>query len=244
MVVEYPVGAESCTLAITLYSEVESEFTLEVFDAYDDNAVFTSRTGEIVGEGTYYVMMPICPDTVAIELNSRGDRVEIEDIQLGELKTDYSSPLFDREDVMSFIDFAEEFSYNASTLETGMSYYSDDEVYLINYLDNIKENGEIQPTPARISQIDGRIEVSKRDFLRYTIPMRIAILLHEFAHFYLNENMEDEVEADRHSLELYMGMGYPRIDAYNVYLDVFANSPTEGNKERYEELHKLFNLKY
>ena len=36
-------------------------------------------------------------------------------------------------------------------------------------------------------------------------------------------------------------MGYPRIDAYNVYLDVFENSPTEGNKDRYEKLHNIFN---
>ena len=74
--------------------------------------------------------------------------------------------------------------------------------------------------------------------------MRIAILLHEFAHFYLNEVMEDEVEADRNSLILYMGMGYPRIDAYNVYLDVFEETPTEQNLERYNALQKLFKYKY
>ena len=241
---EYPLDGESCTLAITLYSQGENEFSLEVYDAFDDNAVFTSRTGVLKGEGTYYVMMPMCPDEAVIELDSRGDSVEIVDIYVEDLKTDFSHPLFKRQDVISFIDFAEEFSYDAAVLPTETSYYSDDEVYLINYLDAIKENGEIQPTPARISQNDGRIEVSKADFLRYTIPMRIAILLHEFAHFYLNENMEDEVEADRNSLALYMGMGYPRIDAYNVYLDVFENAPSEENKDRYEELHKLFNVNY
>jgi hypothetical protein len=69
-------------------------------------------------------------------------------------------------------------------------------------------------------------------------------LLHEFSHFYVNKNMEDEVEADRNSLILYMGLGYPRIDAYNVYLDVFENTPSELNKERYEELQKLFSQNY
>ena len=242
MVVEYPLDGESCTLAITLYSDGDNDFSLEVYDAFDDNAVFTSRTGQLKGEGTYYVMMPMCPDEAVIELESRNDSVEIVDIYVEELKTDYSNALFSEQDVISFIDFAEQFSYDAAVLPTETSYYSDDEVYLINYLENIKEDGEIQPTPARISQKDGRIEVSKKDFLEYTIPMRIAILLHEFAHFYLNENMEDEVEADKHSLALYMGMGYPRIDAYNVYLDVFENAPSEENKDRYEKLHKLFNL--
>ena len=110
--------------------------------------------------------------------------------------------------------------------------------------DQIKEDGQVVPTPARISQTDGMMEVSKADFLRYTVPMRMAILLHEFAHFYLNEVMEDEVEADHNSLQLYLGMGYPRIDAYNVYLDVFENSPSELNKDRYEALNKLFQSNY
>jgi hypothetical protein len=239
MVIDYPLYGEPCVLAITLYSQDKNKFTLEVYDAEDVDALFTSRTGELVGEGTYYVMMPICPENAVIEIDSK-DNVEVDEIEVLDLKTDYSNSLFQREDVISFIEFAEEFSLNAADLETEKSYYSDDEVYLINYLSQITENGEVQPTPARISQLDGRIEVSKADFMRYTIPMRMAILLHEFSHFYLNKNMEDEVEADRNSLILYMGMGYPKIDAYNVYLDVFANSPTEGNVDRYDELHKLF----
>ena len=105
-------------------------------------------------------------------------------------------------------------------------------------------DGQVDPTPARISQQTGIIEVSKKDFLEYTIPMRMAILLHEFAHFYLNEIMEDEIEADKHSLNIYMALGYPRIDAYNVYLDVFANAPTELNKDRYAEFNKLFSNNY
>ena len=56
--------------------------------------------------------------------------------------------------------------------------------------------------------------------------------------------MEDEIEADHNSLQLYLGMGYPRIDAYNVYLDVFENSPSELNVDRYEALNKLFKSNY
>jgi hypothetical protein len=161
------------------------------------------------------------------------------------LPTDMSNPLFNQPDVISFINFAEEFSYNASILEANKSYFSDDDVYEIKYFtDIVAEDGVSLNTPARISQKTGLIEVSKKDFLRYTIPMRLAILLHEFAHFYVNKNMEDEVEADKNSLILYMGLGYPRIDAYNVYLDVFENTPTELNKERYEALQKLFSQNY
>ena len=244
MVVEYPLYGESCTLAITLYADSETNFALSVQDADNSGVVLTDRTGVIRGQQVYYVRMPICPDIALIEVEGQTSALEIDNIEVMHLPTDFSSELFQRKDVQSFINFAEEFSYNANFIDADASYFSDDERYEIKYLEVITENGEVDPTPARISQKTGVIEVSKRDFLRYTIPMRMAILLHEFAHFYVNKEMTDEVEADKHSLTLYMGLGYPRIDAYNVYLDVFETTPTEGNKERYDALQRLFNEKY
>ena len=192
--------------------------------------------------------MPMCPDianVVVLAEDGVDSGYEIDDIRVEELPTDYTHKHFDNEEASSFVEFAEEFCFNAGNLDAkGTSYFSDDEVFHITYLDNITENGEIVPTPARISQTDGMIEVSRVDFLRYTVPMRMAILLHEFAHFYLNEVMEDEIEADHNSLQLYLGMGYPRIDAYNVYLDVFENSPSELNKDRYQALNDLFKSNY
>ena len=117
-------------------------------------------------------------------------------------------------------------------------------MYNITLQNKLYEDGEVANTPARISKNDGMIEVAKFDFERYTLPMRMAILLHEFAHFYLNTNMTDEKEADDLSLQLYLGMGYPRIDAYNVYLDVFKNAPSDLNKERYMQLKDIINKNY
>ena len=48
-------------------------------------------------------------------------------------------------------------------------------------------------TPARIGRRTGVIQVNKTQFEAFTIPMRMAILLHEFSHFYLNEKMDDVV---------------------------------------------------
>ena len=244
MITEYPLYGKPCSLALTINSEKPTDFSLLVGDAEKEDVVFTDRTGKLNGSKTYYVRMPISPDIAIIEIEGKQSDVYIEDIQVMELPTDFSSPLFKRKDVQSFIEFAEEFSYDAGILEPNRNYYSDDEVYEIKYLRSISENGKSLETPARISQKTGLIEVDRQYFLSYTIPMRIAILLHEFAHFYLNEVMEDEVEADRNSLILYMGMGYPRIDAYNVYLDVFEETPTEQNLERYNALQKLFKYKY
>jgi|TARA_R110000796_G_scaffold23743_3_gene67922 hypothetical protein len=245
MVVEYPLYGESCTLGITIGCKTPTKISLIVEDAESEEVVFTERTGNLKGSATYYVRLPISPDVALIDVEGESCDVVIEDVKIMALPTDMSSPLFKRPDVISFINFAEEFSYDASSLQANATYSSDDDKYKIKYFEDIvNESGTSLNTPARISQNTGLIEVSKKDFLRYTIPMRLAILLHEFAHFYVNKNMEDEVEADKNSLILYMGLGYPRIDAYNVYLDVFENSPTELNKERYEALQKLFSKNY
>ena len=245
MVVEYPLYGEACTLGITIGCDSPTKISLIVEDAEKEEVVFTDRSGTLNGSATYYVRLPICPDVALIDVEGESSEVVIEDIEVLALPTDMSNPLFKQPDVISFINFAEEFSYNASILEANASYFSDDDMFEIKYFpDIVGEDGVSLNTPARISQKTGLIEVSKKDFLRYTMPMRLAILLHEFAHFFVNKNMEDEVEADKNSLILYMGLGYPRIDAYNVYLDVFENTPTELNKERYEALQKLFSQNY
>ena len=67
----------------------------------------------------------------------------------------------------------------------------------------------------------------------------MAILLHEFSHFYLNENMDDEMEADLNGLLIYLSLGYPRIEGYEAFLEVFMDAPSEQNKQRYDIINKF-----
>ena len=69
--------------------------------------------------------------------------------------------------------------------------------------------------------------------------MRMAILLHEYAHYYLNKNPSNESEADINGLKLYLQIGYPKIDIYNVFLNVFKKSPSLQNKDRFDKLDKM-----
>jgi hypothetical protein len=64
----------------------------------------------------------------------------------------------------------------------------------------------------------------------------MAILLHEFSHVYLNDNVDDEVEADLNGLLIYLGLGYPRIEAFEVFAKTFDGAPTEQNKIRYDKI--------
>jgi len=71
--------------------------------------------------------------------------------------------------------------------------------------------------------------------------MRMAILLHEYSHFYVNEKMHDETEADLNGLLIYLGLGYPRIEAYEAFLKTFVNVPSQQNKARYDTINKFIN---
>jgi len=132
-----------------------------------------------------------------------------------------------------FIQFAKEFSDNLAILHPG-TYYSDKKRFRIDLFDIIKNEGRISNTPSRISNTTGRIEVSKKHFLKFTIPMRISILLHEYSHFYLNKNQHDEIEADLNGLKLYLGMGYPYIEAHKSFLHTFMKNPSKENEIRYK----------
>ena len=48
-----------------------------------------------------------------------------------------------------------------------------------------------------------------------------------------HENIDDEIEADLNGLLIYLGLGYPRIEGYQAFLDVFQVNPTEANKTAY-----------
>ena len=71
--------------------------------------------------------------------------------------------------------------------------------------------------------------------------MRMAILLHEFSHFYLNEKIDDEMEADLNGLLIYLSLGYPRIEAYQAFLETFRERPNNLNKARYDLINKFIN---
>ena len=66
--------------------------------------------------------------------------------------------------------------------------------------------------------------------------MRMAILLHEYSHFYVNKDINDESEADLNGLLIYLGLGYPRFEGHEAFLKTFINTPTEMNKVRYDKI--------
>ncbi len=220
---------------VGIYSPQKTKIHIRAIDPKKLGAMYMDRFSTVEGKRDFEIRLPQSPKKLLIKIaSSNKDGFKVTDIQ--QVKLPQYINCLSGEKVSSFLKFAKEFSENAGILSTGR-YQSDNRKYTIDYLPQIvHDSGKILTTPARISNSTGRMEISKKAFSKMTIPMRMAILCHEFSHFYLNEVQRDEIEADLNALTLYMGMGYPIIEAHKAFLETFHNTPTQTNKERYTYL--------
>jgi len=244
MIVKVPTRHEELTLIIKVLTQQPTKIRIKVIDESQVDTSFTDRFKTVDGESIFYVRMPISPQNALVYIynedkgnlmQGQDDSFEVESITKGALEKKLDVIDFSNAEVRSFVNFATRFCYNAGTLPSG-TYVSDDRKFVIKYLPVIEDDGKEQSTPARIDITNGNIEISKKQFVKFTIPNRMAILLHEFSHVYLNDNVDDEVEADLNSLLIYLGLGYPRIDAFEVFAKTFMNAPSEQNKDRYDKI--------
>lgn len=236
------------TICVKITTKSPQKICLQVFDYDNRKTAFTDRWMVINGTQVLEVMMPMTPKKALISVfnfangNIKKDNsftVTEADIYRKKLKTRYDVIPVSNTKVNSFIKFSQNFAYHASYLIPEL-YSSDDKLFFINYLEKITDpNGNELTTPARVNKETGEIQVSKKMFFPLTIPERMAILLHEFSHFNLNENIDNESEADLNGLLIYLGLGFPRIEASNAWIDVFANAQTNENKARYELIEKF-----
>lgn len=244
---------EEMTIVIGVETLSAQKIRLVVRNLYKKHTTYTNRYATIKGKGVFYVRMPQSPDKVMISIynekngnQKRGDdktfRITKLDVQC--LKRNFKVSEIQNPKARRFTQFAQEFAERAGELSANRSIYlSNEGEFRVDYLDIIRdrETGKVLHTPARISQSTGIIEISKTHFLKYTVPMRMAILLHEFSHFYLNRNMKDEVEADLNALMIYLGLGYPRIEAHQAFLEVFKGSPSDLNVRRHKIITQYIN---
>ena len=228
MVSKLTLNDKPSVIKIVIETKFKEKIWIQVRDANRKNTYYTKRYGFVDGQETFKVLMPQHPQKRLWWC----------------LTLPYKLPRnnFSKK-TQAFVKFAQEFCDECGYLSSspqGDVYMSNNGKYRIDYLDTIRNvNGVVLKTPARISQVNGRIEVSAEQYRGMTIPMRMAILLHEYSHFYLNRNPSNEVEADINGLNIYLKLGYPKIDIYNVFLNVFKTAPSEANKKRFDKLDKF-----
>lgn len=241
MIIYANTNNKPCTLMVRVQCASPRKMYLKVTDDSKPHTAYTNRFCTIDSQQSLFIRMPVSPKRAVINLKSeeelagkKDEGYKVTALKVFPIKRKLSA--FDNSNptIKRFIKFAEEFCQKAGYISAnGSVYMSDDGQFRIDYLNDIVDhNGKSIKTPARISRTEGIIQISKEKFNGYTIPMRMVILCHEFSHYYLNGNMSSEVEADLNALLIYLGLGYPRIDAYNVFTQVFYTAPSEQNKKR------------
>lgn len=244
MIFSVPTRHEELTLLVKVRTNDPQKIRIRVIDSDQPYTTFTDRFRTVDGESIFFVRMPVSPREALVYIyNEEKGNMQVGSDPSLEVASITKEPLekkldvidFSNSHVRSFVNFATRFSFNAGTLPSG-TYTSDDRNFVIKYLPTITDNGQEQTTPARIDIDSGVIEVSKKQFREFTVPNRMAILLHEFSHVYLNDNIDDEVEADLNGLLIYLGLGYPRIEAFEVFAKTFLAAPTQQNKMRYDKI--------
>jgi hypothetical protein len=214
---------------------------IRAIDPNKKGACYIDRYMTIKDSQDFEIRLPQSPKKLLILIDSpdSSDRGQTENsirlTKLEKIKLNQYLPCLADEKTKIFIKLAKEFTENAGILSPGR-YTSDNKKFIIDYLPVIVEKGKELTTPARISNSTGRMEISARYFRSMSIPMRMAILLHEYSHFYMNEIQKDEIEADLNALTIYLSMGYPVIEAHKAFLETFEKHPTGTNKERYTYL--------
>ena len=240
---------EMC-LVVTVSVIQPCEVVVKIYDESKPNVVFTDRWATVITEKTFFLRLPITSENIVVSVydKKKGNlpKEQEKNIKLINVK---KTPLEKRLDVVdiknpvvaNFVDFAQRFSYNAPYLSDNKTYQSDNGEFLIEYLPIIvsSKTGKELTTPARISKVTGRIQVAKNYFDKYTVPMRFAILCHEFSHFFINDDINDESEADINGLLIYLGLGYPRIEGLQAFFEVFKESDSQENMKRMKIIERF-----
>lgn len=255
----FPTKSRPSTINVYVVSKKPQKICVVAYDKNKKNMQFVNHCGMVDTKSSYgyyrrrfEIMMPQSPEKLTVAVygqafgNKKGDKsFKVEKFGVTKLKT---WEIWTSQHTKDFVAFAQRFSENADLLKTWEDagktqgagvYTSDDGKFKIRYFDIIRNSeGKALTTPARISNRDGAIEVSKYYFKKYSVAMRMMILLHEYSHFWLNKNMANEIQADLNGLYVYLGLGYSPIEAHRAFLYVFDNADTEGNRVRYEMIKK------
>jgi hypothetical protein len=250
MTIDIPSNNFPFELVVTITSKKSVPLRVLAVDPSKPSTKYVDFNARVDGSRVFELRFPVSPKRLKIVIfnTDHGDlpygqdpSFEIEDIEVGKLKT---YDVWWNQDTKNFYKFAVEFAQNAGILTAGEKkphiYRSDDGKFTIDYYNVIfdKKSQKKISTPARIGHNTGIIEVSKQKFIERTVPMRLIILLHEFAHKYLNPKINRKIEyetgADIQGLYIYLGKGWSPIEAHSAFLDVFKSANNEMNHKRYK----------
>jgi hypothetical protein len=246
---QYDSNNRRFCLSIYVSTPTPKKFRIWAEDLGKRNSKYVDREIEVKDKRQIFLSFPVSPAKLFIgcaNVDSPTDK-DFKVQMIESALTDYNVWL--DQDTTNFLKLAIPFSqvcgFKGANAQ-GKVFECKDKTFRIKYFDVIRDfRAGIINTPARIGHTTGTIEVAKAKFDKYTIPMRMMILLHEFCHKYKNPKIgleiSNEVGADINALYIYLGLGFSKIDAICVYANVFLKAQTQGNIHRMRKIMDYIN---
>jgi hypothetical protein len=192
---------------------VEGEGELRVSGkCLQTETLYFDRKKRIKGKETMIFNLPLTPKTLVLESNKMIKADKKTALPPSNLKTEPEN--------WAFFKHIFDIAQRLNGLGTGI--YTDNQGRFPMVISEIIKNTEGKPlnTPARVSRLTGQIQISKQKFMRYSVPMRIFILLHEWSHYKLQTS--NEIECDLQALEWHLGLGFSQVEAIYAQTKVFS----------------------
>jgi hypothetical protein len=240
-----PLNTNSNRTNISLGIQVRKPSVLgvTVFDPLRPNTHFMRRKIPVIQNAYRQIQLPLPVTTkkVMLALYDKKDETDrnFKVVDLDVEKMPYSDVWADPER-HRFMDFAIDFAQKAGYLKPGF-YPSNDYEFLIHYLPTIDgPDGKELVTPARIHRLMPRVQLSRRLFQQFSIPVRVAILAHEGCHYF--NNTRSEKEADLCGIRYYLDYGFPTIEAIYAATQVFLQHPDTVNHVHIQRTRDIINF--
>jgi hypothetical protein len=240
---------EEMCLVVEVAVNIPCDVAIKIFDQAKPKTLFTDRWTSVTNTTKFHINLPITSEDIIVSVfdkkignlpENQENNIKVLSVKKTTLKKRMDVVDIHNPAIAEFIEFAQRFCFNSSYVATNKTYQSDGGRFFLEYFPVIiGHEGKQLKTPARISKLNGRIQVAKEYFDRYTVPMRLAILCHEFSHFNLNVNMDNESEADINGFLIYLGLGYPRIEGLQAFYEVFKETPSNQNEQRMKIIRKF-----
>ena len=248
---EYPANNAKHTLKLGIHTASPQRIVIQAYDKNKPHTYYINRGGEVNGYREFELRFPKSPSLIGIDVFNpavgKFQGTEDTSFALGKYKFDElkTRPIWLSKNDRVFLNFAEKFSENAGILSATTptdkysTYRSANNKFTIDYYDELisKDTGQPVNTPARVNHATGIIEVSKKHFLRYSVSVRMVILLHEYSHKYKNPKnnlpIDHEIGADIAALMMYMSRGWSAMEAQSAFLNVFNDANSPENHKRY-----------
>ena len=200
--INIPTSNYRLKVCLNIFSTKGQSVTVTGFDAKHTEIVYFNTDIDLnAGDNAEYFCMPLTPEDLLIQI--QGDaKVVIEAIKTEAYP---EKQLGINSDNQKYLEYLEWFATVAGYSPTGEYTSPDGKVYF-NYMNLIEAEPQ---TPARVDHEsrEGEVQWAKKHIQHYTVPMIIAVGMHERTHWYTGT--KDESEADLSGAKICLDRGYP-----------------------------------